>query len=111
MKVLTPRWLALAMVVATFFYWQWGQSSIGPKVVETKTTNSTRKAPAASGPSLIGLGAVRAEPKSALSQVEMRALIHLKLHQWLEVQANGGDDNDHSLEELEALLAQGDVVD
>jgi len=50
-------------------------------------------------------------PEFARSLAETRTLIHAKMRQWLAVQAAGGDDNDHSMQELEALLANGDAVD
>jgi len=107
MKSLTKCLLAGTLTAAAIFCWSGSlipgnQSDNGKKLVLLR-----KNAPLDRGQSL----EERLPAKSALSPAETRALIHLKLHQWLEVQASGGDDNDHSMEELKALLAKGDAVD
>lgn len=94
------------LAAAAIFIWPWRQpwsdgNAIKKVIVSKPATGSVSN----------GTLSLPSPAKPIQSAAETRALIHLKLHQWLEVQASGGDDNDHSMEELEALLANGDAVD
>ncbi len=49
--------------------------------------------------------------RPGLTPEETLALMHQKLTQWLIAQANGGDDDDRSLDELDALLARSNAAE
>jgi len=111
MNVLTKRRLLIATVIAAIACWQWYRFSVARDNAEKALPSLTGKALVPNSPLTNVRLATSIPQKPVWSREETLALIHLKLHQWLETQASGGDDNDHSLADLEALLAEGHAVE